>query len=214
MPKPTRATDLLEETAAPAAAEAANPSAAELAAQDIAASLETPGTAPQGPSAGPVPQLSGPRTPGRPRKRFSPNRPKSELVAAGRELEREVETLRARLNLDGAPGADPAASLAEAPPAPPPDPATLEAPLAATFGVIFDLLASFRGPHWALADEQKEQLGKCWAPVAAEHVPDLGAHAPLVSAVFVTAAVVLPRIKQDREPTPSPSPSTPDAPRA
>lgn len=72
--------------------------------------------------------------------------------------------------------------------------------LGLTFGVTFDLIADARQcEFWRLAEPERDALGDAWATALAPYMGGLGKHMPMLSAVIVTAGVVIPRLKQDAQ---------------
>lgn len=81
-----------------------------------------------------------------------------------------------------------------------PDPEDMKratAALAISFRAVGALLASKRGEHWRLKDEECDTIGAAWATVLAPYLPRVGAAMPLVSAAVITWTVVQPRIEED-----------------
>lgn len=69
--------------------------------------------------------------------------------------------------------------------------------LSISFKAIGALLASKRGEHWRLKDEECDTVGAAWATVLAPYLPRVGAAMPIVSAAVITWTVVQPRIEED-----------------
>ncbi len=70
---------------------------------------------------------------------------------------------------------------------------------AVTFRAVSAGIASRRGEHWRLTDEECGTLGKVWADAVAPYLHKVGPAVPWVSAAVVTWTVFQPRITADQE---------------
>ncbi len=76
--------------------------------------------------------------------------------------------------------------------------AAMSAPLALSFKAAGGIMASWKGEHWNLAEQEAKLLGDAWAPVVG---PLLAKHPEAVvwaAAIGVTYSVAYPRIQQDK----------------
>ena len=190
--------EVLAELAPPApeaGQEAPNPEGAAVLALDLAEEVsggpeaKTPASeeAPRAEEP-PAPAPASARGPGRPKgskTRKAPAPDKAAPPASKAELRARIAELEAK-------AAGNAPTLEETA-------ATLRPVLTLTFTSLFNLLAGFRGPHWAVDPSEALALGEAWAPVVAPYMDEMGQHLPLVSAVVVTASVVMPKLAADRE---------------
>lgn len=75
----------------------------------------------------------------------------------------------------------------------------LQSAIASTFGIGFDLLALKFGDVAALKPEQKETLGRAWAPVLAGWMgdnADFAKYAPLFFALVITSGIVTGKVRE------------------
>lgn len=71
--------------------------------------------------------------------------------------------------------------------------------LAGMFGVLGKIVASRRGRHWELTDEECSALGGAWTAALAPYLSKMGAAVPWAAAAAVTYAMAVPRLKVDQE---------------
>jgi len=112
-------------------------------------------------------------------------RPKRRTKA---ELEAEVSRLQAEIERKQAEAAASAPDLIRA----------MVNPLMLTFRAAGNIMASWKGEHWKLPDDEAKLLGEAWAPCVG---PVLSKHPEAVlwaSAIAVTYSVAYPRIQMDR----------------
>lgn len=68
------------------------------------------------------------------------------------------------------------------------------------WSVTFDLIASRRGEHWELKDNESEKLAGAWTPVINEMAPQaVRENSVLAAAVITTIVVVGPRVREDKK---------------
>lgn len=182
----------------PPAGEPAEPDAA-AAARALLGSQAEPGAAP-------------PAVPGKRHYKKRKKATKADLKKQAREAGAERDRLRAQLEAE-----KPAAGAGEeAPPAgglsPEQMAALIPKALSGAFRSVFRLIARRRGEHWALSDQEAQELGESWDAALA---PFAGALDPrfvgIFAAVFVTAEVVEQRLSLDGK-TPVPAKQEPAAP--
>lgn len=78
----------------------------------------------------------------------------------------------------------------------PAGPATGEI-IAPILQITFGLIASRRGAHWALTDQEAIEAGNAYGAVMDKYFPD-APMGPEVTAVIVTLAIVGPRVGEDK----------------
>lgn len=69
--------------------------------------------------------------------------------------------------------------------------------LAPLLQITFGIVASRRGPHWALSDGEAKEAGEAYGAVMDKYFPEVSM-GPEVTAVMVTLAIVGPRVMQDK----------------
>lgn len=69
---------------------------------------------------------------------------------------------------------------------------------ATCFAVVFGILAGRRGNHWALTNEESEQLGSATGAVLDKYCPDIEG-GPEYALVVAAGMVVLPRVMMDKK---------------
>ena len=80
----------------------------------------------------------------------------------------------------------------------PDDIARLSTAFGAGFAVVFDVLATARGPHWRVGAEPLKAMGDTWAVAWAPYMGGAGRYMPFVVAGLTTVGVVLPCVQEDR----------------
>ena len=89
------------------------------------------------------------------------------------------------------------------PPEPPPHVASpdeqkaISAALGMGWRVLFQIIASKRGEHWTLSENDEKLLGDTWATALEPYLASSAKYMPLALATLATAGVVVPRIQQD-----------------
>lgn len=67
-----------------------------------------------------------------------------------------------------------------------------------TFRVGFDMLADWRkDPRWALNPDECGAMSEAWSVALLPYMGTVGKHMPMLSALIVTAGVVIPRLTSD-----------------
>lgn len=87
-----------------------------------------------------------------------------------------------------------------------PEPAVRQDPVAAvrgslefSFRAVGRMIATFRGQHWVLSDEEVKELAAVWAPVLAPYLEQSGEALKWVTAGMLTWGIVQPRLAKDKE---------------
>jgi len=63
--------------------------------------------------------------------------------------------------------------------------------------ILFQLVASKRGEHWALSEQDEAALGNVWADALEPYLATSAKYMPIAIATLVTTGVVVPRVQQD-----------------